>query len=356
MKALVLHGPGNLRFESKWKTPEVLDGWVLVRVKYSGICGSDLPRIFKTGGYSHPLICGHEFCGNVDISRSKLFNEGDRVAVLPLMPCGNCELCKINEPFHCKNYDFIGSRRDGGFAEYCVVPEENLFRLPGNVDFEIGVFIEPILVSLHILRTSGIKSSDKVLVLGAGTIGILVARWAKLLGVSKVFITDIREEALKTARQCQLKTLDARTNHIEEFGAYDVIIEAAGANSALVSALEHVNHKGKVVVIGIETGDTTIPNETFKLFMRKEATIIGCWGYKIKGEERFLSEILSKNLIDTNPLITHRINLEDGAEVLSKMWNKTSNYCKVIIDPTGERYEQKDESCFSCKPGQPSHN
>ena len=272
MKALVLHEPCDLRFESKCKIPEIEDAWVLIRIKYSGICGSDLPRIFKTGGYSHPLICGHEFCGHVDISKSNSFNEADRVAVLPLMPCGNCELCKMGEPFHCKNYGFLGSRRDGGFAEYCVVPDENLFRLPENVGFETGVFIEPILVSLHVLRTSGIKPSDKVLVLGAGTIGILAAQWAKIVGASKVFIADIREEALKIAQQCDLKTLDAKTNDIEKWGPYDVIIEAAGANSALISALKNINHKGNVVVIGIETSDMRIPNEIFESFMRKEET------------------------------------------------------------------------------------
>ncbi len=332
MKALVLHKPGDLRYEAKWPAPEIRDGWILVKTRYAGICGSDLPRIMKTGGYHHPFICGHEFCGTVYDASSSSYTQGQRVAILPLIPCGSCIMCKKEELFHCKNYDFIGSRRDGGFAEFCLVPQENVFRLPNHVEFETGAFIEPILVSVHVLRTAQINSQDSVLVIGAGPIGNLTAQWAQIFGAKRVLITDLREKSLNIARSCGLQAIPSHGAEMKSNGPYSLIVEAAGSNKALETTLEQIDHKGRIVVVGRETGDTVVKRSVFEGFMRKESSIIGCWGYKIKDDEQIVHHTLKKNLLKIQPLISHRFFLSEGVKIVEEMWEKKFFYCKVLFD------------------------
>lgn len=165
MQAVVLHGLGDLRYEEDWPNPVLEDGSALVKVSAAGICGSDIARVHKTGSYSYPIVLGHEFSGVVEHIESSNYTAGGRVAVLPIIPCGTCLGCEIG-PFHCESYDFVGSRRDGGFAEFCAVPEKNLFRLPENLTSIEGAFIEPLLVALHVVRRSGLRPGGRVLVFG----------------------------------------------------------------------------------------------------------------------------------------------------------------------------------------------
>ena len=143
MKALVLHGPNDFKVENDWPAPEAKEGWAVVKVAYAGVCGSDMPRFFKTGSYHHPMIIGHEFSGVVEVPAvGGSVPKGTPVAVMPIIPCGVCSGCKkTGEPFHCKQYQFIGSRNDGGFAQYCLVPESNLLRLDSADNLLQGAFI-----------------------------------------------------------------------------------------------------------------------------------------------------------------------------------------------------------------------
>ena len=139
MKALVLYSPGRFTVVDDYEKPVVKPGWALVRVLYAGICGSDLPRFAVTGSYHHPMILGHEFMGVIDTPApdSEKYKGGEMAAALPLIPCGQCPGCRESEPFHCENYQFLGSKNDGGFAEYCLVPKENLFHLPDKIDVTV---------------------------------------------------------------------------------------------------------------------------------------------------------------------------------------------------------------------------
>ena len=331
MKAVVLHGHGSFSFESSWPEPEVPDGWALVKVSASGICGSDLPRMTRTGSYFHPSIPGHEFAGVVAKPGSAAFRAGDRVAVLPIIPCGRCRGCATG-PFHCENYDFIGSRRNGGFAEFCAVPERNLFRLPGNLTDEEGAFIEPISVALHTLRRSGMRPGARVLVFGGGAIGILVAQWAGVLGASEVVLADIRAESLAVARACGIgKTLDPRSDEFKSIGKFDNVFEAAGSAAALLSGIEVSSAGATVTVVGRDTGDTVVPLRSFEQLMRKELDLKGCWGYDISGEEPFVYDCLGARKFTLSPMVTHRIALEQGPETVVRMRDRAMFYCKVLF-------------------------
>ena len=329
MKALVLHAPENLAYEPEWSTPAVPHSWALVKVHASGICGSDLPRIMQTGAYHHPMIPGHEFSGEVMDAGGSQLPVGARVAVLPIIPCGECDGCRIG-PFHCTHYDFIGSRRDGGFSEFCPVPAVNLFPIPDNLSYEEGALIEPIAVTLHVIRRSGMTPGARVLVFGAGAIGILAAQWAGILGAREVVIADLRDESLAIARSCGIKNVvNPRSEAFSALGTFDFVFEAAGSTSALVAGIEHAAPRSTLTVVGREVIDTVIPLAVFERLMRKELTIAGCWGYDLKGDTQLVFQVLEKSQLVLTPMVTHRLDLQDGSRFIQEMWKKSFFYCKA---------------------------
>ena len=333
MKALVLHGPGEYRVETGWPDPAPRAGWALVRVRFAGVCGSDLPRFAVTGSYHHPMILGHEFAGTVlaPAEGFSRFSKGDRVAVLPLIPCGLCASCINGEPFHCSNYQFLGSRNDGGFAELCLVPEENLFALPPRLDLRFGAMIEPLAVGLHVVRQSGFRAGESALVYGAGTIGLLVAFWLRELGAARVAVADVRAESLAIARALGFAdAFDAGSETPN--GPFDAVFEAAGSAGALTSAIGQARDKGTLTIVGRDTADTLLPRSTFERFMRKELRLFGCWGYNLRGDEAMLYETLSRTSLPLGRMITREVDLDGAPEVIRQMIDRRFHYCKVLVE------------------------
>jgi len=332
MRALVLHGPGSYKVETDWPCPEPRPGWALVRVHSAGICGSDLPRFAVTGSYHHPMILGHEFSGTVEIPApgSERFRGGEEVAVLPIIPCGNCDGCRTGEPFHCRNYQFIGSRNDGGYAEFCVVPEENMLKLPAGFGLRAGAFIEPIAVALHVVRRAGFTSGKSAMVFGAGTIGLLVGLWLRSLGAARVVMADVRPESLERARALGF-TETFLPGQSPAPGAFDALFEAAGSSQALVSAVDFAADKGTVTVVGRDVKDTVVPHSVFERLMRKELTVHGCWGYNLSGEEDFLLRTLARGAIPVAPMISHEVSLEEAPRTIAAMIDRKLSYCKIIV-------------------------
>ena len=152
MKAWVLHEIGDFRLEEV-EEPELAKEEVLVAVKAAGICGSDIPRVYRTGTYSYPTIPGHEFSGKVVGLGAKADPKwlGKRVGIFPLIPCQNCIPCQNREFEMCRHYSYLGSRRDGGFAEFVAVPQWNLIELPDQVSYEQAAMLEPMAVAVHAL-------------------------------------------------------------------------------------------------------------------------------------------------------------------------------------------------------------
>ena len=177
MKAYVLHGIGDLRYED-WPKPELRPGWALVKVLAAGICSSDIPRIFTKGTYHFPTIPGHEFCGRVEAVHDGGDSGwvGKRVGVFPLIPCRKCPSCQQGQYETCGHYDYLGSRRDGGFAEYAAVPVWNLIELPDTVSDIQGALLEPAAVALHAVKRAEIAAGDSVCVVGTGAIGLLAGQ------------------------------------------------------------------------------------------------------------------------------------------------------------------------------------
>ena len=286
MKAAVLYAKDDLRYE-EYPDPVIGSGDVLVRVKAAGICGSDVPRVLEGAVRSFPIVLGHEFSGEVveagkDVTSVK---PGDRVAAVPLMPCFKCEDCQKGDYSLCKNYSFIGSRVQGGFAEYVRMPEKNVVRFDTGVSFEKGAFFEPSTVALHGLQRLDYKGGRDVAILGGGTIGLFTAQWAKIFGAKRVFVFDIDEARLSLAKKfgadVTINTLDR--GFMEQVGSltdgkgFEYVYETAGVDITMRLAFELAGNKAGVCFIGTPTKDLVFPPKLFENINRKEFTLTGSW-------------------------------------------------------------------------------
>ena len=269
MNALVLHAIGDARCE-QIRVPEPKEGQVRIRVGFCGVCNSDLPRFFGKGPYSLPLVCGHEFAGTVDRLGPGVrnFAPGDRVAVFPLLWCGNCGPCERRRYAQCVNYNYFGSRTNGAFAEFVVAPVQNLLRLPDRLSLEEAAMCEPAAVALHALRRADGCSFGKALVVfGAGPIGLMVAQWGRAMGASLIVVVDVVPEKLDLARQLGFEHVvnPREQNPVEAvekltggMGA-DVCVDAAGVPATTLQSLQAARRGGRVVLLGNPSADVVVP-------------------------------------------------------------------------------------------------
>ena len=208
MKAVVLHAVNDLRCEEV-PTPALVPGHVKVKIGFCGVCGSDIPRIYKKGTYHFPTICGHEFSGTVTEVAPDVegYQAGDRVVVFPLLWCGKCPACAEGKYVQCDDYDYFGSRRDGGFAEYLVAPVRNLLKVPASVSLDEAAMTEPVAVARHAMRRVGHDLAGRtVAIYGAGPIGLMVAQWARTMGAASITLSDLLPQKLEMARQMGFQT------------------------------------------------------------------------------------------------------------------------------------------------------
>lgn len=286
MKAGVIHAREDIRYE-EIETPVPKAGQVLIKVKYTGICGSDIPRVNGDACHFFPNILGHEFSGTVaevgeGVTSVKV---GDRVAGLPLVPCMQCEDCLKGNYSLCKHYSFIGSREFGSFAEYVVVSEKNVVKFEDEVSFEQGALFEPATVALHGLERVNYQGGKNVAILGGGTIGLFVMQWAKIFGAKKVVVFDIADERLELAKKLGatggINTLDE--DFIEQAMAetdgkgFDYVYETAGNTITMKMAPKLAANKAQVCFVGTPTRELNFTVEEWENMNRKEFTMTGSW-------------------------------------------------------------------------------
>ena len=193
-----LYAINDLRYEEA-PIPECAEDEVLVEIKSCGVCGSDLPRVYTKGTYHFPTVIGHEFSGKV-AHDPKGELDGKKVAVFPLLPCFKCESCKQGSYATCENDDYYGSRRDGGRSEYLAVQRWNILAMPEGLSYGEGAMCEPVSVGRHAVMKLDIKKGDKLLISGAGPIGIIAGQWAKSMGADKVCFFDIDQRKIDFAK------------------------------------------------------------------------------------------------------------------------------------------------------------
>ncbi len=286
MKAGVVHAKYDIRYEDIEK-PQVKPGTVLVKVKYTGICGSDIPRVNGDACHFFPNVLGHEFSGVVEEVGEGVTSvkPGDRVAGVPLVPCMECEDCKKGNFSLCKHYSFVGSRQFGSFAEYVVVPEKNAVKFSEDVSFEKGALFEPSTVALHGLERADYEGGHTVAILGGGTIGLLTMQWAKIFGAAKVVVFDILDERLELAKRLgadegvNTKEKDFMDKAMAMTGGrgFDYVYETAGNTITMKMAFELAANRAHVGFIGTPTRELTFSVKEWENLNRKEFKLTGSW-------------------------------------------------------------------------------
>lgn len=346
MRAYVLHDVNDLRLEEV-KEPILQDDRVLLEVKAVGICGSDIPRIYTNGTYHFPTIPGHEFSGKV----VKVGKEVDsnwlnkRVGLFPLIPCKECGPCRKKQYEMCKSYSYLGSREDGGYAEYVTVPAENLIELPETVSYEAAAMMEPMAVAVHAMRRMKVHKENTVVICGLGTIGLLLLMFLKETGVSNILVVgnkDFQKEIilkLGISKDCYC---DSRTQNVEKWimeqtagVGTDVFFECVGKNETIMHAINSTIPGGRVMLLGNPYSDMLLEQKTYWKILRNQLTLKGTWNSSFIEEAdddwHYVLEKIAEGRIQPEVLITHKLRFEDLKKGLEIMRNKIEDYVKVMI-------------------------
>ena len=286
MYAGVVHGVKDIRYE-KIPVPGLKRGEVLAEVYYTGICGSDVPRVNAGACHFLPMVLGHEFSGVIRKTGEGVSEDliGKRAAGIPLVPCMNCIDCEKGNYSLCRNYSFIGSRRFGSFAQYVALPAENIFPFSEDTDFKTAAFFEPSTVAVHGLECADFKPGGSVLILGCGTIGLLALEWAKILGAEKIAAVNRSKGKLETAQKlgAELSVSSLEADHKEKLmdftdgRGFDYVFETAGSSSMMEESFDLVGNKGTVCCIGTPKSPVSFSVKQWELLNRKEFRLTGSW-------------------------------------------------------------------------------
>ncbi len=352
MKAARLHAIGDFRLD-EIPAPRPTGAELLVKIGGCGICGSDIPRIYRSGTsrQKYPLTIGHEFSGTVvevgpDADASLI---GKRGAFYPLIPCGHCGMCRVGQYAMCENYDYMGSRRDGGFADYALVPSAWNFVPSQNPEtpLEALCVTEPACVAQHAVRRSRLTAGESLIVFGAGPIGILTARWAAVFGARNILLVDVDDEKVRFARERGFAAVNSRKEdpadtflRLNEGKGADAAIEGTGFVSALENCIDAVKPMGRVVLLGNPSGDGTLGQKAHSAILRKELAIYGTWNSSYAplpvDEWKYTVRMLDEGRLEVLDLITHRCALEGLASLCGKIRDRQASVCKAVCVPGGE--------------------
>lgn len=286
MKAAVLHASQDIRYED-YAMPDMKPGHIKIHIRACGICGSDVPRVLGNAAHFFPIVLGHEFSGEIaEIAEDVTgFEVGDRVVCASLIPCYHCPDCDKGNYSLCKHYTFIGSRIQGGFSEYVVVPARNVVKFSSAYSFEEAALIEPASVALHGILCNDYRGGGTVAVVGAGTIGLFTAQWADIMGASKIVFFDVDDERLKLAKEITgfdgvntMHTTPAdAVKEITGGSGFDYVFGVSGAPSSYLTCFEAAANKAHVCFIGTPTGSITFTAAQWELINRREMVLTGSW-------------------------------------------------------------------------------
>lgn len=340
MKALNLHGVGDLRYEEV-PMPKREKDEVLLKIRAVGICGSDIPRVFVKGTYHFPTIIGHEFAGEiVEAEDQGLIGKG--AAVFPLLPCGTCDACRMERYAQCSHYDYYGSRRDGAMAEYLAVKRANLCLMPEGVSYEEAAMSEPAAVAIHAFRKSGAGLGDTILIYGVGTIGLILAEWARAAGVRNIVLAARTDDKVEFARRLgfsfainvERESLEERIQNITNGHGADACIEGTGQSDPLEACLSCAKSFGTVVAMGNPLGEIRLSQDSYWKILRKELSIAGTWNSSFGQMENDWKDALwgmQEKHLDLLSIITHRFSLAEYEKAFQIMHEREEMYGKVMF-------------------------
>lgn len=339
MKAASLFGVGDLRIIDK-DVPEIGDGEVLIRVGACGVCGTDMHFFKGEWKVKTPIVLGHEFSGVVAKVGSKVrgVEVGDHVVAEPNILCGRCKYCRMSERnFFCENIQTIGVTVDGAFAEYVKVPEQNVYRIPGEMPLEEAALIEPLACIIRGVDNVGIPVGSSVAIVGTGPIGLLMIQVVKHYGASKIFAIDIIEDRLRLARELGAtltinstqqdpeKAIREATDNI----GTDISIECVGSSSAIEVAFRLVRRGGRLLIFGVAPEHDVWRVKPFELY-DKEVSIFA--SYRSPYTFQRAVELASSGNLRLRPIVSHIHTLKEAPEVFKELAEKKKGI-KALIKP-----------------------
>jgi len=339
MRALVKAEDGPGLVLQKVRRPEVGHNDLLIRIRRTAICGTDV-HIWKWDDWARRTVplgmhVGHEYCGEVVGMGSEVrgYAIGDRVSGEGHITCGHCRNCRAGRIHLCRNTVGVGVNRAGAFAEYLVIPAFNAFRIPESIPDEIAAILDPLGNAAHTALSFDLVGED-VLITGAGPIGIMAAAIARHVGARHVVITDVNDYRLGlAARLGATRTVNVAREDLravmQELGmteGFDVGMEMSGSEAGLRSLLAAMNHGGKVALLGIPPGDVAID---WGQVIFKGLVIKGIYGREMFETWYKMTAMLQSGL-DLSGLVTHRFPVERYAEGFEAMISGRSG--KVVLD------------------------
>ncbi|MBO6134047.1 MAG: galactitol-1-phosphate 5-dehydrogenase [Lachnospiraceae bacterium] len=352
MKAWVLEKIGDIKYE-EIADPKPRRKEVLLRVKAAGICGSDIPRIYKTGAHKAPLVPGHEFAGTVVSVGEEVPEEwiGRNAGVFPLIPCMKCAPCMEERYEMCRSYDYLGSRSDGGFAEFVRVPEWNLLALPDNVSFEAAAMLEPMSVAMHAMRHGLHAISDRtlekdetILISGLGTIGMLLLMHLRNDGYKNILLIGKKDFQRKKAIELGAGAdsyFDYKTGDPYEWvmdkthsKGVSLMFDCVGRNEVINLGIRCAKPGGALVFVGNPYSDMGLEKDVYWKILRNQLTIKGTWNssftHSKEDDWNHCLRNLENGSIHPERFISHRFKMEELEKGFMIMRDKTEDFMKVM--------------------------
>ncbi|RMG54856.1 MAG: alcohol dehydrogenase [Acidobacteria bacterium] len=338
MLRAIMTRPGEIQFQDV-PTPAIDEREVLVRIRRIGICGSDIHVYHGAHPYtSYPVIQGHEFSGEVVKvgEQVKSVHVGDLVTAPPQIVCGTCFHCRRGQSHICDHLKVMGFQAPGVAQEFVVFPEDALLKLPSEFTPELGALVEPTSVAVHALRRADLSPGMRVLVLGAGPIGNLVAQVARWRGAAEVIITDINDHRLDVARACGIEhTVNVRQQSLEDdleriFGPQraDLILECVGSEETANQAIRCARKGSTIVIVGVY-GE--IPKVDLGLVQDHELHLVGSLMYQ---REDYVAAIegLASGAIVSAPLLSRTFPFRQFPDAYRFIETTRAQVMKVMID------------------------
>jgi L-iditol 2-dehydrogenase len=342
-KAAVYYGKDDLRIE-EIDVPKIKPNEVLIKIKAVGICGSDV-HFYKEGRIGPYVpkpghILGHEPAGVIVAVGENVKNRkvGDRVAIEPGIPCGECELCRKGKYNLCKEMLFMthtNPYREGAFVEYVPQPAQFTYFLNDNVSFEEGAMAEPLSVAMQAIKNGNLKPGESVAILGSGPIGICMLLASRAAGASEVYNTDLDDTRVNCAKEFgATDAFNAKKEDIVERimkatnnRGVDLVIETAGAAETYENATSLATRGGKIVFVGM-SAETHFPINVFNI-IDKELIVSSVFRYNnVYGAA---VSLINNGLIPIKKIITHRFKLEDASKALNLAYMRDDNVIKAVV-------------------------
>lgn len=338
MRAMVLEGRRQLAIKDVEK-PQVDGSRVLIKLSRIGICGSDI-HLWKSGE-PKGMIMGHEFCGTIEdpgALKGKL-KVGDRVTALPMNPCGKCTACKKGLFNICEigMANAMGVGFPGAYTEYMALRSDLVRTLPDSISDDEAAMIEPAAVALRGVRQAGIKTGDKVLIIGGGIIGLLCAAWTRMSGASYIALSDINKQRMSKAKEMgdvdevfDAKEDDIINNLVEASGGgFDVVLECTGSPTAIDTAVMAVKPAKRIILVGVSFVQPVCFNTLNILF--KELDLKASCAYT--DEFDICINLFAKKRINLERFISDTVGFADVQEAFKRLASKDTNDIKILIDP-----------------------